>query len=74
MITKDFIATMTECLLEDPTLKLSGFGRFDIKMVPGHMAVDPRTGDEIAVPTRMKPTFKASKLLIQKLSFGDGES
>lgn len=71
MITKDFIETMTECLMEDPTLMLSRFGRFDVKLVPGHMGVDPRNGEEVAVPTRMKPSFKPSKLLVNKLSFGE---
>ena len=62
---------MTECLMEDPVLILWEFGRFDIKMIPVHMGVDPRNGEEVAVPTRMRPMFKPSKLLIQKLSFGE---
>ena len=56
-------ATIEESLEAGERVQLVGFGVFDIKERAPRIGRNPKTKEEIAIPARRVPTFKAGKSL-----------
>ena len=52
-------------------VELRGFGVFSIRMHGERVGRNPRTGDQVAVPNRAGPHFKAGKELCDRLNLLD---
>jgi len=46
---------------------LTGFGTFEVKERKARVGHDPRTGEKINIPALNAPTFKAGKVLKEKV-------
>lgn len=67
-IVKGLIMHTLHHLYDGQRIELRGFGVFDSKQVKSYEGRHPRTGEKIAIPERTKITFKASKILLNKIN------
>ena len=67
-IVKGLIMHTLHHLYNGQRIELRGFGVFDSKKVRSYEGRHPRTGEKITIPERTKITFKASKLLLNKIN------
>lgn len=51
----------------DSRVAIGGFGTFEARNRPARTARNPRTGEQIQVPARRLPAFKAAKALKDRL-------
>lgn len=62
-ITNKVIEAIVARLIKDGRVDLWGFGVFKIQILKARKARNPRTGETINVPARLRVSFKASKAL-----------
>lgn len=55
--------TITESLKNGESVQFSGFGTFEPKQRNPRIGRNPRTNEEVAIPARIVPYFKAGKSL-----------
>lgn len=60
-----------QTLAQGENVKISGFGHFMVRAKHERPGRNPKTGDEIKISSRHVVTFRASRLLKQKLAGGD---
>lgn len=60
--------TMKETLCEGEEIKLSGFGKFEVRAKGERVGRNPRTGVEIKIPERCVLRFKVSQVLKDRLN------
>jgi DNA-binding protein HU-beta/integration host factor subunit beta len=58
---ESFIDAISDSLQQGNNIEIRGFGRFKVKPRAAHTARNPRTGETVAVPAGLKPTFYASR-------------
>ena len=70
-IVEDFFQEITDSLINNEEVKLSGFGNFELidkKARPGR---NPKTGENVTITARRVVTFKAGNKLRQKIASFD---
>ena len=71
----DFVLkTVIEGLEEDNKMVLSGFGTFTLKTWKERKGRNPRTGEEIDIPSRKTMKFLPSNVLRDSLNMGSGDT
>ena len=60
-VVNGFVVTVTEALKRGEHIELRGFGSFKVQHRAARMARNPRTNEEVEIPARFVPTFKASR-------------
>lgn len=65
------IETIKETLEDGEELKVSGFGKFEVRHKGERVGRNPRTGVEIMIPERKVLRFKVSQVLKDELN-GEG--
>ncbi len=63
----DKLREAIEKLEEDDRIELRGFGTFGIKKRKARVARNPKTGEEVRVPERKSPFFKAGREMKQTI-------
>lgn len=66
-IVDQFFETLIDCLKESGSVKLYGFGKFEVKTVKGKMGRNPKNGEEYAIPEHKKVKFCAGKILDDRI-------
>ncbi len=56
-----FFSTIASSLTAAQRIELRGFGSFDVKTYDGYMGRNPKTGEDVPVPPKVLPRFKAGK-------------
>ena len=62
------VESVTDALKSGEKVVLPGFGTFGVKMRPAREVYNPMTGEQIALPARNVPSFKASKRIKDAVS------
>ncbi len=62
-MVETFFAEICEALIQGDTVKLSGFGNFQLRDKPQRPGRNPKTGEEIPITARRVVTFHASQKL-----------
>ncbi len=57
------INTITDALAEGDTVKIVGFGNFEVKTRAARQGRNPSTNEPIEIPACKAPVFKAAKAL-----------
>ena len=57
------VATIADALAEGDSVRLVGFGTFEVRTRAGRTGRDLRTGEVIEIPAMKTPGFKAGKTL-----------
>lgn len=58
---QSFEFAVAEALANGETVKLVGFGTFKARPQPARIARNPKTGDEVHVPSKQRVSFVAGK-------------
>ena len=61
IVVEGFIGTIIECLKENNSIEIRGFGTFKNKEREARIARNPKTGESIQLKKRFIPYFKISK-------------
>lgn len=56
-----FFDAIFEGLTANKRIELRGFGSFDVRTYDGYIGRNPRTGEDVPVPPKVLPRFKAGK-------------
>lgn len=64
-------AAVFEGIKQDEKVVLSGFGSFEKKIIPEHEGRNPATNETIIIPAKARISFKAAKLVKQKIEDGN---
>ena len=59
---------MKDTLSDGEDVKISGFGKFEVRQKGERVGRNPRTGEEIMIPERKVPRFKVSQVLKDELN------
>lgn len=62
-----FLETLVDCLKKDGTVKLYGFGRFEVRTARERIGRNPKDGKEYLIPEHKKVKFYASETLTDKV-------
>ena len=62
------VESVTDALKNGEKVIIPGFGTFGVKMRPAREVYNPMTCEQIALPARNVPSFKASKRLKDAVS------
>ena len=57
------LESVTDALKSGEKVVLPGFGMFGVRMRPARRGYNPLTGEQIALPEKKLPSFKAGKTL-----------
>lgn len=72
-VISTFVEKLRVCiekLDENDRIELRGFGTFGIKKRKARVARNPKTGEEVRVPARKSPFFKAGREMKQTIMKG----
>ncbi len=61
-------STMKQTLVSGEDLKISGFGKFEIKQKNNRRGRNPQTGEDLTIESRKIMTYKASSILKEKIN------
>ena len=64
----EFLDEVCRALTEGKHIEIRGFGTFKVKDRKPRIARNPRTGEQVPVPSRRVPVFKVSKELKDKVA------
>lgn len=67
------LSVVTEALQKGETVKLNGFGSFEVKYRAARIGRNPKTLETIAIPAQNIPMFKAGKGLKESVACGGGK-
>ena len=68
-----FFQVIADGLREGKRIELRGFGTFQLREYDGYMGRNPRTGEQVPVPPKRLPFFKAGKAMREELNSGKGQ-
>lgn len=72
-ITEKVFETIKKALERGESVKLSGFGKFEVRSKRARRGRNPQTGEEIQISARKVLSFKASQILRNALLNGQIE-
>jgi len=61
-IIEEFLGSLREALYESRRIELRNFGVFSVKKRKPKIGRNPKTGEVVTVPERLKVVFKPSKI------------
>ncbi len=67
-VVQSFLDSVVDTLTEEGRLELRDFGIFQVKKRAERKARNPKTGESVIVPPRNVVTFKAGKLLHDRVA------
>ena len=68
-----FFSVISDALVSGDDVKLPGFGSFEVKHKTARPGRNPRTGEEVMIPARRVVTFRASRILKDKIQDSPSE-
>ena len=64
-----FFDKMAEALADGDRVEIRGLGSFKVKSYEAYTGRNPKTGENISVPTKKLPYFKCGKELKQRVDY-----
>ena len=68
VIVEELIDAVARSVIEGSNIELRGFGRFKNKQRKERRTRNPKTGELVNIPAKVRPVFEASKELIEKVN------
>jgi len=62
-LVDSFFQELETCLADGESIKLSGFGKFDLRDKKERPGRNPKTGEKVPIPARRVVTFRAGQKL-----------
>jgi integration host factor subunit alpha len=60
--------TMRQTFIEGESVKISGFGTFNVRQKTARRGRNPKTGDKVEIKPKRSPYFKVGKELKEKIN------
>lgn len=67
-LVNELIAVMTNHLVENDTIAITGFGQFEVKKKMERISVNPATGLRYLVPPKLTLSFRQSNTMKDKMN------
>ena len=67
-VVEDLLDIVKDCLVKGESIKISGFGNFEVREKNARRGRNPKSGEEIVIPARRVLTFKPSQVLKKTLN------
>jgi len=67
------LAQMADALVEGERIEIRGFGSFDLHHRPARIARNPRTGESVDLPAKVKVHFKPGKEMRDRVDAARGQ-
>lgn len=67
-LMNELIAVMTNHLVENDTIAITGFGQFEVKKKMERISVNPATGLRYLVPPKLTLSFRQSNTMKDKMN------
>ena len=68
VIVEELINAVANSVIEGSNIELRGFGRFKNKQRKERRTRNPKTGELVDIPAKVRPVFEPSKELIEKVN------
>ncbi|MBR2090297.1 MAG: integration host factor subunit beta [Fibrobacter sp.] len=68
VIVEGLIDAVANAVIEGSNIELRGFGRFKNKQRKERRTRNPKTGELVNIPAKVRPVFEPSKELIEKIN------
>ena len=68
VIVEELINAISNSVIEGSNIELRGFGRFKNKQRKERRTRNPKTGELVNIPAKVRPVFEPSKELIEKIN------
>lgn len=72
LAVKTILDTMVESLAKGQRIEIRGFGSFSLSQRAPRIGRNPKTGEQVSVPGKRVPHFKAGKELRERVDNGQG--
>lgn len=59
---------MSDALINAERIEVRSFGSFDLRQQPAHIARNPKTGESVSIPTKVKLHFKPGKEMRDRMN------
>jgi integration host factor subunit beta len=69
MAVKTILEAMTYNLVQGKRIEIRGFGSFSLNYRPPRIGRNPKTGEQVEVPAKFVPHFKAGKGLRERVDY-----
>jgi nucleoid DNA-binding protein len=70
IVVEQLLEEVKNCLVDDKHLEIRGFGTFQVKNHKAQKTRNPKTNEEVHVPSRKKAVFKVSREFNKPLTKG----
>ncbi len=70
VVVNTVFTSMVASMLKEQRIEIRNFGNFVIKHYDGYKGRNPRTGDQVEVPAKRLPFFKAGLEIRRRLNNG----
>ena len=70
IIVEELLASISRALTAGNNIEIRGFGRFKLKERVAHIARNPRSGEKVEIKAGIKPVFRASRELKNRVNKG----
>ena len=67
-ILDNFLEAVGDTLAAGNNIEIRGFGSFKVKKRKAQVARNPRTGEQVNIPSRFVPAFKPSRNLLKRVA------
>jgi integration host factor subunit beta len=67
-VLNTILETMTDALVRGESIRLRGFGSFDIRHYGSQEKMNPKTGEKVQIKAKKLPRFKVGKDLRMKVN------
>ena len=68
IVVGTIFGSMTEALMRDERIEIRGFGSFHVRILKAREGFNPKTREQILIPERRKPLFRAAKELRERIN------
>lgn len=69
LAVKTMLDAMTDALVQGQRIEIRGFGSFSLSQRAPRVGRNPKTGEQVEVPGKRVPHFKAGKELRERVDF-----
>ena len=67
-VLEKFLEAVGDTLSAGNNIEIRGFGSFKVKKRKAQVARNPRTGEQVNIPSRFVPAFKPSRNLVKRVA------
>jgi integration host factor subunit beta len=71
-LVEHFFATLSQTLGKNGRIEIRGFGAFSVKEYKSYTGRNPKTGEEVFVPSKRLPVWRTGTELRQRVDSGFG--